>query len=262
MTHEANKISDADLHAYVDGQLDQNKQQEIERFLAENSDKANEVAGWQRQNETLQALYNNVADEPLPNRLNPHTIAQKQVKQWRNIQSIAAMIALFVLGSVAGWFSNEIVSEKQTIVAERPMVQRALLAHAVYSVEVQHPVEVRADNEQHLVSWLSKRLKTPLKAPKLKSKGFSLIGGRLLPGDEEVAAQFMYEDNQGRRISLYLIRNQKQQASSFRYASFKGMSAFYWHDDQVSYALVGNVSRDRLSVLSHEVYNQLTRYMT
>jgi anti-sigma factor RsiW len=258
MTHEANKFSDADFHAYVDGELDPDKQRDIERFLDDHPDKAREVAAWQRQNETLQALYNKVADEPLPDRLNPRKIQRQQVDMWRNMQSIAAMLALFVLGGVTGWFSNEFTGEKPVVVAERPMVKKALVAHAVYSVEVQHPVEVHADNQKHLVSWLSKRLHTPLKTVKLQSEGYALIGGRLLPGVEGAAAQFMYEDDQGHRLTLYVIRNQKQETTSFRYASYRGLSTFYWIDDEVGYALVGNISRDRLSVLSHQVYNQLS----
>ena len=36
--------------------------------------------------------------------------------------------------------------------------QRAALAQAVYEPEVLHPVEVGAEQEAHLVKWLSKRL--------------------------------------------------------------------------------------------------------
>lgn len=41
----------------------------------------------------------------------------------------------------------------------------AAVAYAVYSPEKRHPVEVGADQEQHLVNWLSKRLGAILKAP-------------------------------------------------------------------------------------------------
>ena len=50
--------------------------------------------------------------------------------------------------------------------------RRAAVAHVVYSPEVRHPVEVAADQEAHLVAWLSKRLGTPLKIPRLDALGF------------------------------------------------------------------------------------------
>ena len=55
-----------------------------------------------------------------------------------------------------------------------------------------HPVEVGADDEQHLVNWLSKRLGVKVRAPKLDDAGMSLVGGRLLPGENGPVAQFMY----------------------------------------------------------------------
>ena len=59
--------------------------------------------------------------------------------------------------------------------------RRAAIAHVVYSPEVRHPVEVAANEEAHLVRWLSKRLGIQLKVPHLGALGYSLVGGRLLP---------------------------------------------------------------------------------
>ena len=61
------------------------------------------------------------------------------------------------------------------------MARRAAVAHAVYSPEVRHPVEVGADQEQHLVTWLSKRLGLKIKAPKLDEAGMALVGGVAQP---------------------------------------------------------------------------------
>ncbi len=70
----------------------------------------------------------------------------------------------------------------------------AAVAHAVYSPEVRHPVEVGADQEAYLVRWLPKRLGANLKVPHLAAQGYPLVGGRLLPGERGPAAQFMYQD--------------------------------------------------------------------
>src|SRR5204863_1436 len=81
------------------------------------------------------------------------------------------------------------------------LARRAAVAHAVYSPEVRHPVEVGADDEQHLLTWLSKRLGAKVRAPKLDEVGMSLVGGRLLPGDSGPVAQFMYQSQNGRRAT-------------------------------------------------------------
>lgn len=260
MTQETGKINDADLHAYCDGELDEARKNEVEIYLRANPEKAHEVAGWQMQNETLHALYDNIADEPMPANLNPHQIARSS-NLWKSAiprwQSIAAMLALFVTGLTSGWVGHDVVTNTPTTALERPMVRQALAAHTAYAVEVLHPVEVKGSDEQHLVSWLSKRLKIPVKAPKLTQDGFTLVGGRLLPREEGVAAQFMYEDAFGSRVTLYLIRNQMPETSSFRFAKHKNMNAFYWLDDRISYVLVGNVTKKELSPLAHTIYAQL-----
>src|SRR6185312_11907936 len=83
------------------------------------------------------------------------------------------------------------------------IARRAAIAHATYSPEVRHPVEVGADDEQHLVNWLSKRLGVKVRAPKLEEAGMSLVGGRLLPGESGPVALFMYQSQNGRRLTLY-----------------------------------------------------------
>ena len=56
---------------------------------------------------------------------------------------------------------------------------RAIAAHLIYANEKRHVVEVGADDEEHLVGWLSNRLGTELKAPDFSAEGYSLVGGRL-----------------------------------------------------------------------------------
>src|SRR3954470_2831347 len=91
---------------------------------------------------------------------------------------------------------------------------RAARAHAVYVTEVRHPVEVDASQEQHLVAWLSKRLGISLRVPVLAEEGFSLLGGRLLPGPEGPVAQFMYQDATGSRLTLYVSRRANAESTT------------------------------------------------
>jgi len=77
----------------------------------------------------------------------------------------------------------------------------AIAAHRTYSVEVRHPVEVDAGQEAHIVQWLSKRLGHQLIVPDLTVAGFRLMGGRLLPAEDGPAAQFMYENGTGERLT-------------------------------------------------------------
>ena len=120
-------------------------------------------------------------------------------------------------------------------------------------------MEVGADQEAHLVEWLSKRLGKPVRVPTLVEQGYALVGGRLLPGDDNPAAQFMYEDPRGARLTLYLKTkaNNPDGDSAFRYSQEKGVSVFYWIDGDFGYALSGSIDKPRLLEVAKAVYHQI-----
>jgi anti-sigma factor RsiW len=145
-------------------------------------------------------------------------------------------------------------------------VHQASLAHTVYTPELRHPVEVRAAEQEHLVQWLSKRLGKQLKIPTLLDQGFSLVGGRLLPGEAGARAQFMFKNPAGLRLTLYLgavdpARLGTQPGDSgetaFRLATVGAVPSFYWVDRGFGYALSAAMPSEELLKLASAVYRQL-----
>ena len=174
---------------------------------------------------------------------------------------MAAAWLLFgvAIGGVAGWQLHEwrtpapLATDSAAV-----MARRAAVAHATYSPEVRHPVEVGADQEQHLVTWLSKRLGTKVRVPRLDEAGMTLVGGRLLPGDNGPVAQFMYQSPAGRRITLYVRAEPRgQRETAFRYARESNVGVFYWVDRECGYALASaDLAKDELQRIATLVYKQ------
>jgi anti-sigma factor RsiW len=248
------KITEHDLHAYVDGALDGPACAAVEAYLAENPIAAEDVDGWKRQNETLHALYGHVAAEPAPARLNAYRIEREsRIRTGRWGRMAAAAVLLLAVGTAAGWYGRNLFAPA----AQIALVDEAMVAHRVYSGEVIHPVEVWGGQKDHLQAWLSKRLDRTLTIPDLRADGLTLVGGRLLPATDGPAAQFMYEDDAGRRVTLYVIPAKKGRETSFRYASFDRLEAFVWRDETISCALVGDLPRQRLQEIATQAYKQL-----
>ncbi len=131
---------------------------------------------------------------------------------------------MLLFGGTLGWFAHE--HARRPLVADRAFVRQALAAHVVYVPEVRHPVEVDAGQQQHLVAWLSKQFGATILAPALEELGFQLLGGRLLPADDKPAAQFMYQDAGGRRLTLYARRGlDGNRETAFRFAEQDGVGA-------------------------------------
>ena len=246
-------ISEDDQQAYVDGALTPERRRAVEAHLASDLAAARRVAAFREQNDLLHTLYDPVLDEPIPQRLQPDLTVRRN--HWIG-QAVAAGL-LLLIGGYAGWWLRGL-DPVAVRAPEQDLTRDAVAAYAVFTPEVRHPVEVGAAEERHLVAWLSKRLKAPLKAPKLTASGFNLVGGRLLSDRSGPAGLFMYEDAGGQRLTLYVRRHEDLvDDTAFRYDQKDGIGVFYWIDSQMSYALAGRMGKNSLLVLSRTVYDQL-----
>lgn len=256
-------VTEADLHAYIDGLLPSSRRDEIEEYVAARPDEAARLQAYRQQKDELRALFNPVMDEPIPVALSSRP--RPSSLQFRRV---AAAAAIAFLGGSAGWMLRAVTepgampqlslqrSDKQV----SPLARQAAIAHVVYSPEVRHPVEVSADQEDHLAAWLSKRLGTPIRAPKLGKLGYELIGGRLLPGQSGPVAQFMYHDATGQRLTLYVSTEQSQNRDTgFRFAQEGPVNVFYWIDGKFGYALSAGTGKAELARIASAVYEQLDR---
>ena len=249
-------VTEAEIHAYADGSLDPERRLAVEAWLAARPEEAERVADYRRLSDALRGAYDPVTAEPIPQAL------LRSPARWRRPAVAAAWLAAGVLiGAIAGWELRDGRSPAPTAadVGAAAMARRAAIAHATYSPEVRHPVEVGADQEAHLVAWLSKRLGAPLRAPKLDDVGYSLVGGRLLPGDNGPVAHFMYQCSQGTRVTLYVrTEASNNRETAFRYAKEGNVRVFYWVDRKLGYALSSaDISKDDLSKVANAVYRQL-----
>ena len=250
-------VNEHDLQAYADGNLPEERRAAVAAWLAAHPEDAERIESYRQLAEELRSTYEGVLAEPVPERLE-RALRPERTRRF-------AMVAVWVvfgvaLGVIAGWQLHGM----QRVAASASdgaslMARRAAVAHATYSPEVRHPVEVGADQEAHLVAWLSKRLGTQLRAPKLEAVGYSLVGGRLLPGEQGPVAHFMYQCNRGTRVTLYVRSDMaSNRSTAFRYSREGTVGVFYWVDGRSGYALSsGDISKEDLLNVANAAYQQL-----
>lgn len=259
-------VSEAQLHALADGVLPEEQRAALETHLRQHPDDAARVDAWREQNRQLRALFDPVQEQAMPQRLlhataPPATPAAANQHWYRPAMQAAAAVVLVLAGGAGGWLLHGVPAGADAGASPRMLARSAAIAHAVYTPEVRHPVEVGAEQEAHLVQWLSKRLGTQLQPPVLSPLGYQLIGGRLLPGDGDgPVAQFMYEDGGGKRLTLYVAKERAgRQETAFRYTQEKELSVFYWIDGQLGYALSASLPKQELGKIADAVYAQLEK---
>lgn len=263
MTDEFNTVSEDELHAYVDGQLSQPERERIEAWLERHPARAEEVRQWQAQSVALKSHFASYArsddgDRRLvaTGRATPKVAATSSGGMLG--RAVAALL-IFAAGTLTGLYAPAIVAPDrplQTAEETDTLPRQAQSAFLIYASEVRHPVEVGANEQDHLATWLGKRLDYALKIPDLSTFGFSLVGGRLVPVNGKAGAMLMYEDGTGQRLTVLLGRNVDNRETSFRIASQGRVETFYWIDGGIGYAITGEVPRDLLQKVADECYRQ------
>ncbi|PLY47450.1 hypothetical protein CSZ94_01915 [Janthinobacterium sp. ROICE36] len=255
MTMQA--ISEAQLHALADDVLPEEQRAAIDAYLRAHPQDAARVAAWREQNRQLRALFDPLQQEAVPPALLQAAAPPAANHGWyRPAMQAAAAVVLVFAGGMGGWLLRGSVTTGANPIS---LARSAAIAHAVYTPEVRHPVEVGVEREAHLVQWLSKRLGSTLQPPALSPLGYHLIGGRLLPGDGDgPVAQFMYEEGTGKRLTLYVAKERAgRQETAFRYTQEKDLGVFYWIDGQMGYALSAKLPKAELGKIADAVYAQL-----
>jgi len=253
-------ISEAQLHALADGVLPEGQRAAVDAHLCAHPQDAARVDAWREQNRQLRALFDPVLDEAVQPHLMQAASPPAANGAWqRPAMQAAAAIVLVIAGGMGGWLLRGDGGDTGDMRAASALARSAAIAHAVYTPEVRHPVEVGVAQEAHLVQWLSKRLGSTLRPPVLSPLGYHLIGGRLLPGDGDgPVAQFMYEDGGGKRLTLYVAKERAgRQETAFRYTQEKDLGVFYWIDGQMGYALSARLPKAELGKIADAVYTQL-----
>ncbi len=255
MTRVNSPITSDDLQALVDGELDAERSRAVEAYLAETPEAAGIVSDWRRQADMLKALYGGPSREETPARLDPYRLARQRrsvAPTWRNV---AAAVGFLCLGTGLGWGAASALSPREP--ALNAMVTMAVEAHHLYSDDRVRPVELDASQSPVLQKWLSRRLDRTINLPDLRSFELQFVGGRLLPNGDGPAAQLMYEDATGRRVTLYVAPNAGEEETSFLHTNLDRLEAVFWNDETIRCAVVGDLPLQRLQTIAKAAYRQL-----
>ena len=251
MNYDSRTVNEHQLHRYVDGELSDAEAEAVARLVADDPALQARVEQYREINRRLADIYGDAPGAPVPARL---LLAASGKESQLPITRIAASLIWMGLGAILAFALQNRFNDEDFL---RPLPVEAAFAHTVYVPEVRHPVEVNADEQQHLNAWLSKRLDRTIAAPDLREADYDLIGGRLLPDGHRAAAQFMYQDESGERITLFIRHALEKRETSFMHAENNQLGIVYWVDDGLAFAITAATSRDRLNRAAAIVYREV-----
>ena len=244
-------ITEEELHAFIDGEIESSRRDEIARLLSADAALAQRVAEFRKDKQRLASIFAPLLDRPVPRSWEAR-IRQRQVRRpWRRdmaaITAIAATLVL-VLGGV--WLSSR-VSPPQT----RSLVSEALAAR---SGDLRPDITLSSGVDALTAGHeISTALAMKAKAPILTRFGYHLASVKSYAVDSKRhTLELVYANSDGRELMLYVSRS----VGAPRFDQFEsgGLRICIWQDDVVGMVMTGHLSAAEMQRLATLAYDGLS----
>jgi len=238
-------VSDEDLHAYVDGALDEDRAYAVRNALAGNAALAERVALFQADKAMLKAVYAPLAERPLPLEWIALMSQRSRFRMsWRLAAAMAAIVLMVAGISLAWW--HYAAAGNGDVVVEALDARDGTLAPQRYIVLSDIVQAHRYD------ATLRQTIAANVRIPDLSRMGYKPSSLRLY----DTSAELVYQGAQGRLFTLYMKRSDG--AARFDQFAHGGLRICIWQDDQVSTVMVGDISVAAMQRLAILTYTGLT----
>ncbi len=229
-------IGEDDLHSYIDDQLDLDRRLEVESYLSANPGLRQQIAAYRADTCALRTEATDRLSSPIPLRLRLGEVRRASVPAQSNrLKSLAAGIVVFACGAAAG----SIFLAPAPQLGTRPPMADAMSAYRVFATSADNAVEIEGTKALSLVNRISGHLGRNIEIPDLSGLGLALLGGRLLASDEGPGGMFIYAEPNGGRIAVYVKTLADGRRSAFGSRQDGDVTAYYWFDGLLGYAIAG-----------------------
>ncbi len=251
MNDTAPPISDDELHAFIDGQLEPGRASAVEKHLNNHADDAAKVAAYLLQRDTLRAAFADIAAEPVPEYLNPRAMRQDLIAR-RNMWRIAASVLVaFGMGGGGGWLLHGRMAPSTATITL--LAEEAVANHVVYTADRRRPTELGAEQRDDLARWVSNRIQHQVAPPDLTVAGYKYMGGRLAATEFGPAGMFMYQNDQGLRLTVFVRPVGDAPSKPQQIVGVGSMEGCAWIEKGIGYTVVATLPAAELKRVAAEI---------
>jgi anti-sigma factor RsiW len=248
-------LDDTDLHAFIDGELDEARAADVAALVDADPALAARVAAFRSDKDLIARAYGGLIDRPLPQEWIDQVKSGGRVRRsgWqpagRYMRGIAAMAAALVI-LLGGW----LVYRTAVIPQDEPIVAEALAARD----EALVPQTVVSDaSPAERNEMLASSLAMNVKAPDLSRMGYRLAAMRVYDGVAGAkAVELSYRDRSDRLFTLYLRHPSSPPRVDL--LNRDGMRICIWQDDVIGAVMVGRMSAGEMARLASLAYAGLS----
>lgn len=239
MTQQPDPIMDADIHAYIDDQLDMARRIEVEAYLAKMPERAAQVmADLQVRDELRLAIGNqgmggNHKTQKSARLLEQALSNRGRIALLRRVAAVAVFVGF-------GWAAHSVINPftATPVVASVPtpaFVREALQAHEATQVrEKLHPSVSNTSFDAGEV-----RAATGIVLPKLPTN-WSVMDSQIFPSDFGPSVEMAVKSRNGSELTLFAARTGSFAVQRVTLAHSGKSAAAYWQIGEVAYALISD----------------------
>lgn len=242
------KIHESDLHAFIDGQLDDLGARRFASAMNAQPALRAVTDGYRRDRDLMLQIYGPLIDEPVPSRLlrTLRSVPEVHRPAWQWSAGVGLAAAAAVLLVVSYGLPTE---PKDALLAEAYAVRDGGVA-----VEQEIAANVPATERD---AMLVKTLDTPVNIPDLDQTGYKLAGLGIYPDRAHGhAVQVNYRNYQGRLLTVYL----RHPTGADRYEILPergGKRVCIWESQELSAVMVGEMSEQEMLRTAYLTYHAL-----
>lgn len=234
-----------ELHAYVDGDLDDEAMTRVEEYLADNPDTAAKVRAYLQQKDELRRYARaQVATDESPVLRDLGKKLARRLKPGHFFPWRLAVVMPLVFA--AGWLAH---------IFYVPLVQGPAYTNEVFQAHLltsSDPSEILPLSPERMHKLFA-RIEEIERLPDLHQLGFEPIGAQLLPTDDGVVLHIPYRNASGAVVSWFLSHDMEPAEEAPRLLHRQGVSVVTWQHAQSRYAIAAALDDAELTHLAEYV---------
>ena len=246
-------VTESEIHAYLDGELDLNRRLAVERHLSEDPAAASLFMAEQQMRTALRLISEEAGDPPAPMReAAARLTARLATRQPRGLRLIfgapvgrslaaAAMLALIAIPA------RNVMASRPDYVASAVEAYHTGLLRAAMVSQVETP---RFDAGEI-------RRSTKIRIPRLPAK-WIVTDAQIFPSADGPALQLMIRTPDAEQLSVFAVRTPSDAPEQPTATRHDGASVAYWREGDMSYALTGSGKPEDLDMVAENIAAEAT----
>jgi anti-sigma factor RsiW len=241
-----------ELGAYIDSELDGQREGEVEAHLAGCPADAELVATYRHLDQTLRRGIAEASGHEGVSLL--EAILQARRLRWRRMRMIiAAAIMILIFAGGGAWWLHRIAGQPADLA---DLARDAAATYRVYAAGRSIPPATGDEGREQVASWLSSHFGKQIQVPDLEQFGFRITGGKLLMTEHGPDAFLIYTDVIGRSVTCLFRHRPASGDAGLRFVEEDGIVTSYGADEDFSYAMTARMPRRDLQAMAEVVYER------